>query len=962
MNKLIRHILYACLFGVWCQSDATVLVKGNGDYNGTPATGSSAAIPPRTFKQPVLCKAFDRAHGNLYLGLNLETSTNDKKYSLSLVTRYFGTNPPIVQPIATDGQISGKAIIALAIAGNFGDDAPNIAGIPSDTTYPAATPSNPTVFISNGQGTVVGLSETLKAADPTLDEDGPDCQTAYTIAANKNFIFAAVEETATSTVNNGIATVAIDLRTLSLRQCAAVPSDSGIKAIPLDSTTPQINIGSATDTVISFSATQLYWDNPLQLLYIGMTIITGSNGGRDIIVAYVDNEGALYFNNIAPDSAFDNGLDLIVGTTQDIELFSANKIAVLHASTGPDYLIVNGGLGDALTPAILHNTIYALPLVNTPSTLSIHGTIANKSSALSNGVFITAATMPSEMPDTNSPAVLVGAGPLPALSSTPISDIDVVGDTVYVSFDGTQSTQNETGIFYSQAVFDSTGKILRWTPWSKRGLVFNAFPSGAPRGRVKFFSVDACNGKLWAVEAGESASASENVNGKVVTVTQWDRGSNENSLVQRLNDLFKCSGCYSVLDLDQSTRAFTGSINLIDRYALFGGASMVAFARVSQSVDNPATAQSVQTVISNFTDPQNFLVTKLPDKSGSITVLEYARTATNLTDLGYFFAGSEKGLFVFSDHGSGFDVNTLGSLDEAPFTTGGWQKISTIAGSVTDIKTSGRRLYVMTFETSKTAPLLSRIYGIDFLPTVATMFDPSNINLLAESNVGIFNRIYMFNSMAILPTDSEPNPANKEQLVIATSQGVFISDADQTANNGIIDATNQTGANWQLVADESTIFTDIAALDPQDDSPPSTVWPISVQNDVRCKKTLCRSSVHQLSEEGTGTSFLINGFNPSNFNSADTYNPAFLTINPITYFWSDGARRFFVVQRTQDNNSSSNIMVLPFNTTEWQVKNPQTQILGDPAILSTQNIYWIKEIGATGIIMAGANNGVIALE
>ena len=56
-------------------------------------------------------------------------------------------------------------------------------------------------------------------------------------------------------------------------------------------------------------------------------------------------------------------------------------------------------------------------------------------------------------------------------------------------------------------------------------------------------------------------------------------------------------------------------------------------------------------------------------------------------------------------------------------------------------------------------------------------------------------------------------------------------------------------------------------------------------------------------------------------------------------------------------------MSFPFNTLEWRVCAPGQQILlFDPYVVATQRFFWVKQIGITGILMAGTQNGVIALE
>ena len=80
-----------------------------------------------------------------------------------------------------------------------------------------------------------------------------------------------------------------------------------------------------------------------------------------------------------------------------------------------------------------------------------------------------------------------------------------------------QSANDDNGIFYCQALFEQTGKIARWTPWTKRAFPYNAFCNASCiNNGIAFFAVDAVTGKVWAVD-GETR--------KVVRVTAWDKGA-----------------------------------------------------------------------------------------------------------------------------------------------------------------------------------------------------------------------------------------------------------------------------------------------------------------------------------------------------------------------------------------------------------------------------------------------------
>ena len=164
------------------------------------------------------------------------------------------------------------------------------------------------------------------------------------------------------------------------------------------------------------------------------------------------------------------------------------------------------------------------------------------------------------------------------------------------------------------------------------------------------------------------------------------------SLVAQLNATFTGTSS-AVLDLDQSTRGFLANQS---RYALFAGdvnsQTNIIFTRISQSLGS--SVLSPETIKSDFTLANNFLITALPTNTCQVQVLEYARQLTG-SATNYFFAGTQNGLFVFSDSGNGFDVSTMGNLNAAPFSNGSWQLAPNIIGSVINVKTTGNVLYVL---------------------------------------------------------------------------------------------------------------------------------------------------------------------------------------------------------------------------------------------------------------------------
>ena len=498
---------------------------------------------------------------------------------------------------------------------------------------------------------------------------------------------------------------------------------------------------------------------------IQMATRASASGGRSVIVGQVDTSGQITLNSIAPDSAFMVGnLNYMVGVLDtSVQDLAINKVRVMHTSTGPSYLIINGGKGDITQ---IGGNIYALPLVDLGDpTNPIQGTLADGVTLSANNTFNTPATIPSQMPQSFQAAVVVGKRALALPPAGLISDINVVGDTVDVSINATPSSSTEGGILYSEALFDQTGKIINWTPWTKKAFPPYNTNSQTNAIGVAGFAVDAVTSKVWAI-------GSDN---KTVLQTAWTNvkstaASPNASLVAQLNANLD-GATTAILDLDQSTPGFLSNFG---RYALFAGdfngVTNIIFAQISHALGN--LINSPQTVTTDFTLTSNFMVSQLP-AGCDVQTLEYARQQTG-APTNYFFAGTQNGLYVFSDSGVGFDVSTMGNLNAPPFSNGSWTLEPTITGSVVDIKTSGNILYVITQTpaTSPTNPMQSTLYSISFQPTVASMFAAANITTLAQTGTGIFANIFTFNAVEIIATNGV---GSTEQVVLATNNGLYQS-------------------------------------------------------------------------------------------------------------------------------------------------------------------------------------------
>src|SRR5579872_2070233 len=216
----------------------TVLVRGN-------ATPPPFIIPPIstagiTFNQQIFSEVFDRATGTFYVGL----AAGAVDYAVSSVSRQpLVTIPPKFTPLGNGSSIvSNQNINFLALATSTGNTLPTIVGN-TGNGFVFAIP-NPALTAQGAQYPIIQNSPALRDASGVPGSNGATVTSIAGLAANQNFIFAAVPPAGGSfgQDNSGIAVVRIINSTgcppvpSSLIQTAAVAGDPGIKAQKVDPT------------------------------------------------------------------------------------------------------------------------------------------------------------------------------------------------------------------------------------------------------------------------------------------------------------------------------------------------------------------------------------------------------------------------------------------------------------------------------------------------------------------------------------------------------------------------------------------------------------------------------------------------------------------------------------------------------------------------------------------------------
>ena len=246
----------------------------------------------------------------------------------------------------------------------------------------------------------------------------------------------------------------------------------------------------------------------------------------------------------------------------------------------------------------------------------------------------------------------------------------------------------------------------------------------------------------------------------------------------------------------------------------------------------------------------------------------------------------------------------------------------------------------------------STVYRVPFQPTITAMFAPANIITIAQTGTGVFSSIFSFNGMQIISTATH---GSTEQLVLTTNNGLYQS----TRIGGVQNAINQSDAAWTVIANSNFYYNGIAGVDNASIpvAPPSTVWPFYIADTG--SQTFDQSILQQLSGSSDSIPF---AFVPPLFNSNEqAIDPAFATVPLFVNFWSDGNRRLMTISNIESALLPEELFSLPFNTIEWDINNTDECFLSDPVLNEIIDIYWIKQIGVSGQLLVGTDDGIVAL-
>lgn len=242
---------------------------------------------------------------------------------------------------------------------------------------------------------------------------------------------------------------------------------------------------------------RMTWDSDLNVLYLAPTIKAASSSSVEhsyVVLGRFATNGQVTLSAFAPSS---NGAAYhVLGVKGHTINYSIPFIKTLTAATtGAKYLIAQVQHNNATTDNSANFCVYSYPITDASNTAN---GAAAKTDPLTGLIRSTDAAVPAECfanqfsvdPNLTNPFLvvnsgdsraLVGGGPLPAGedgATTPtgyfdnkIRQVNVVGDTVYATCVTTDLTTphslSYSGVYASNPIYDVSGDIQGWTPWTR---------------------------------------------------------------------------------------------------------------------------------------------------------------------------------------------------------------------------------------------------------------------------------------------------------------------------------------------------------------------------------------------------------------------------------------------------------------------------------------------------------------
>lgn len=934
---------------------AFVLAWGSGLW---AAEQISQATGTADFAQNITVKSFDRYNGTFYVG----TGVANLNYSLARAARGATVFEGIaIDPAATNATITSPNIALI----NNGNAAATHLAFKGD----GGTATDLKVMQLNG--TTYPVLETplggVGTANAICDAAGAAAGGFTYLAGGNNYLFLRVQANATGEVaNSGVLAFTVAGATAPTRILDASGNASLLD--PIKGTVAGngefLRITSASADLAAAPVSDMYWDQQLGTLFVAgnLTARASADFAMAITQVAVNSLGELEIYDTLP-----NGVNPLSTNTTTIFASTSSgagainprilKIRTMHTSTDRVYLIVNGGIG-ALA-ANVGNLFYCLQY-DRDTTFVTENNAAK--TPLVNDFIRNGGGAGQSLDGGNVGSLVIGAGVAPWPVADPATDMEVIGDTVYVSYATARDGTHQPGVWASRAMFNQDGVIVGWTPWES---VFANEGIGTLSDLISFFAVDPMQGVLWKV--------CNNATGpQVVKRTRWTQTTADEAgtaLDERLNYDFGGDAVTAILDLPTGTPGIgnVGGANESNSFALFGGNEQVVFAQTKSANANAVTT--------DFNVNTAYKLTSLPSGAGYVRALGYSRSPAAADTKNYFFAGVDKGLYVWALTAATAAAQTgynavagLTNLDAVPFATPAtfsWQRMAAdlIPGAVTAIEANGTSVFVVEQDITSKGKIVDRLHRFTIDSNVSAMV-ASHV-IIAQSGVGGIPANTIFTGFTIVSNTGIR--ANAFYGVLTTNNGVYISDLTLDA---ILPVATQPADSWYFFPNDDSDGAYVS-LSPVKRVPTALATNTEDGNSLGFTASALADAGNNYWQQGailnSGINFVGNTDKVFPYVNA-TSTPAGLNttyLERLSAFWTDGARRFFT---TYDPNLTvgNTFKSMPYNTAEWNMTTGPVAINGfvddTTTPWSINRVNCMESISGLGVVVAGTSDGVVVLE
>lgn len=452
-------------------------------------------VADQSFKQPIkeFCQG---SQGRMYVGAY---ATGAQEYSVALassnIPKFFPIAPQKVftpSGVEIDNPLYNAKITHMGIM--YGVDMASLVGSTIDRILAVTQASPANIYLIDS---VLPNHIEQLALSGVKDASGIDTQEIIKVTSDNPFwIFGAVTDSVNPNFGSGNSGIALVVREQSaanaensqtslirLRQIDAQlgkpTPDPLTRAALLNDQNSSVRIGLSAVEFLN-NAVDIHWNADVGCLFTALNVHATGNadeGAQAIVLGKFiadpndNNMLKLVFVKITPDSLFTTANNIVGAIGNDVSI-SIHQAVSLYTSTVVNYLVILGGVG---TSATTQRNVYALPIVKNQDDPRFNGMLASKyalpvtfyhsgcPTRVANRGFIQPAIAPDQLFTENDAAIKVGNG---QMTEGDITSIMVYGDAVYAVVSETDAA-HRPGVFYSQALFDSFGRIKCWTRWAR---------------------------------------------------------------------------------------------------------------------------------------------------------------------------------------------------------------------------------------------------------------------------------------------------------------------------------------------------------------------------------------------------------------------------------------------------------------------------------------------------------------